>query len=289
MAHCALPARRKVLLALAAGLAATVVRAQPTVARPLRLGLPPYLPYDRIQERFAPFAGWLASELGRRVDIRVGQSYDEHLDFVARAAVDFALLGPVALATLLQRKVPLALLGRHHANAAGRLQGELVVRADSPLREVRALRGHRLAYVHPLSATGFLAPRLLLRQHGLGDRTQLNPRFVGSDGNVAFAVLAGECDAGGLPADTFAELTGRGLRSLAPLPALPEFVFAATPRLATAEQSVLRDALVSLRRSADGRQILARMRPGLTAIVAVDGAEYLALAPLIAAMRGSGS
>lgn len=287
MAPCPSPARRRALLAITAGLAAAAaLRPARGAAAPLLLGLPPYLPYERLQERCAPLAAYLTDQLARPVNIRIGQSYAEHLDFVGQSAVDLALLGPVSVATLLARKAPIVLLGRQHANDAGRQGGQLAVRADSPLGAVTALRGRRLGYIHPLSTMGYLAPRLLLRQHGLGDAQLLNPRFVGSAGNLAIAVLAGEVDAGGLPQEAFDAAADRGLRALAPLPDMPEAVFAATPRLGAAGSAAARAALLELHRNAAGQAALTRLRPGLRAVVPTRAADYLALAPLIAAVRG---
>lgn len=284
MTRCAAPARRRALLAAAAGLAACVLPlgAAEGAARPLILGIPPCQPYERLQSRFSPLAGHLAEQLKRPVHLRIGQTHQEHLDFVGQAAVDLALIEPVALNLLLVRRAPIHLLGRHHVHPSGRLQGHLVVRKDSAMSKVAELRGHRLALVDPLSATGYVAPRLLLRRHGLDDRHLLNPRFVGSDGNVAFAVLTGEADAGGIPSDTFAELAERGLRELAPLPDMPEHAFVSTALLGERERAIVRELLLGLHQGNRGRQILATLRPGLQAIVPVQAGDYLALTPLIA-------
>lgn len=290
MTSCAAPARRRALLAIAAGLAACALPARAAEdGLPLILGIPPCQPYERLQSRFAPLVAHLAEQLGRPLYLRIGQNHHEHLEFVGQAAVDLALIEPVALNALLVRRAPLQLLGRHDAHPSGRLQGHLVVRQDSPLVRVGDLRGHRLAFVDPLSATGYVAPRLLLRRHGLSDRDLLNPRFVGSDGNVAFTVLTGEADAGGIPSDTFAEMADRGLRELAPLPEMPEHAFVSTRRLGTREAASVRETLFSLHRSARGRQILTELRPGLRAIVPARAADYLALTPLIGEVAAGAS
>lgn len=283
MTSCAAPARRRALLAAAAGLVscALPLRAAGDALRPVILGIPPCQPYERLQARFSPLAAHLAEHLGRPVHLRIGQTHEEHLAFVGQSAVDLALVEPVALHALLVRRAPIQLLGRYHAHPSGRLQGHLVVRKDSALTRIADLRGHRLAFVDPLSATGYLAPRLLLRRHGMDDRHLLSPRFVGSDGNVAFAVLTSEADAGGIPSDTFAELAGRGLRELAPLPDMPEQAFVTTILLGEREGARARAALLDLHRDDRGRQVLATLRPGLQAIVPARADDYLALTPLI--------
>ena len=284
MTPCAAPARRWALRAATAALAVCVLPRGATAAsaRPLILGIPPCQPYEQLQARYSPLAGYLAEQLERPVQLRIGQTHQEHLAFVGQAAVDLALIEPIALNTLLLRRAPIHLLGRHHVHPSGRLQGHLVVRKDSGLGRVGDLRGRRLAYVDPLSATGYLAPRLLLRRHGLDDRDLLNPRFVGSDGNVAFAVLTGEADAGGIPSDTFGEMAERGLRALAPLPDMPELAFVSTALLGEREGGIVRAVLHGLHRSDRGRQLLALARPGLQAIVPAHAEDYLALTPLMA-------
>lgn len=283
MTPCAAPARRRALLAIATGLASCVTPsfAADGVRRPLVLGIPPCQPYERLRERFEPLAAHLAERLARVVYLRIGQSHQEHLDFVGQAAVDVALIEPIALNVLLVRRAAVNLLGRHHVHDSGRLQGHLVVRRDSEIHQVGDLRRHRLAYVDPLSATGYVAPRLLLRQNGLDDRHLLNPRFVGSDGNVAFTVLTGEADAGGIPSETFAELADRGLRELAALPDMPEQAFVSTSLLGERDTAIVRETLFHLHHSEGGKRILATLRPGLRAIVPARAADYLALTPLL--------
>jgi ABC-type phosphate/phosphonate transport system substrate-binding protein len=62
-------------------LAAGAARCQ-TSYKPLILGVHPYLPHDELVSRFTPLADCLGRAIGRRIEVRVIATYDEHVEAV---------------------------------------------------------------------------------------------------------------------------------------------------------------------------------------------------------------
>ena len=63
---------------------------------PRLLGVHPYLSHGEVYRRFKPLADYLAQRLGRRVEVRIGRDYDEHIREVGMDRLDIAYLGPVS-------------------------------------------------------------------------------------------------------------------------------------------------------------------------------------------------
>ena len=73
----------------------------------------------------------------------------------------------------------------------------LFVAADSAIRSPTEIRGKRVAWVAPTSASGYIVPRLALARYGLEPRGLFSREtFFDSHGAVARAVLEGSADVG---------------------------------------------------------------------------------------------
>lgn len=99
-------------------------------------------------------------------------------------------------------------------------------------------------------------------------------RVMANHENIAIGVLAGVFDAGAVKDEVFARFEAQGLRALAASEPLPDHVFVVRQGLKAELVDRLRAALLSLRDSAQGRQVLEGMEKGLTALVPVKDSDY---------------
>ncbi len=246
----------------------------PPAKTPLILAVLPYLPAAEIERRFGPLAARLGQGLGRPVQVRVGQSYRQHIDAIGSDRVDIAYLGPAGYVRMVERYGRKPILARLDVAGEPGLHSVIVVRHDSPLTRIEQLKGLRFAFGAADSTTAHLLPHYELLQGGVRLRDLGRHHFLGNHRDVALAVLAGDYDAGGLNEEVYREYAPRGLRALAVSAAVPDYLFVARSNLPPADIERLQRTLLELHRDAAGRDLLKRMQPGLDALARADDADY---------------
>lgn len=277
-------ARLLTLILALLSLAPAVLSADPPANRPMVLAVLPYLPAAEIERRFSPLAARLSEALHRPVQVRVGQSYQQHIAAIGGDQVDIAFIGPGSYVHMVARYGRKPILARLEIAGEPGLRSVIAVRRDSPLARVDMLKGRSMAFGAVESTTGHLLPRYQLLQSGVRLRDLGHHRFLGSHRDVALAILAGDFDAGGLKYEVFQEYAGRGLRALAVSPAVPEYLFVARASLPPADVERVRHTLLNLHRDAAGRDVLKRLHPGLSALVGAVDADYDGLRQMMRAI-----
>ena len=249
--------------------------------RPLVLAVHPYLAPAEIERRFAPLAAFLGRTLGQAVVVRVGGSYAEHIAATGRDQVDIAFMGPAAYTRMLDQYGSKPLLARFEVDHQPSLFGVIAVPQASPLQSLADLRGRRFAFGDPDSTMSYYVPAWLIARNGVPLAALGGQSFLGSHPNVALAVLAGDYDAGALKREVYDEYAPKGLRILAELPPTPDHVFVTRADFPPADVAKLRAALLALDGTAEGRQILAELHPGLTRLIPATESDYQALREMI--------
>lgn len=171
----------------------------------LVLGL---VPTDRLRAR-DPRTRAFTRALGDRTGIVIVErnvtSYDELGRELTLGHIDVAWLPPIVFARLERDAVTTALVtrarqGRGHVSV-------LVTKRGSRIAALPDLKGARIAWVDPLSATGYVVARLGLNTAGLDPRsTFAHELFAGSHAEATRAVFDGRVDV----AATFAHLDPDG-------------------------------------------------------------------------------
>lgn len=252
---------------------------------PLILGVHPYLPAAEIQSRFAPLAGYLTQVMGRRVEVRSGGSYDEHIEAVGKDQIDIAFLGPVQFVLVTQRFGQKPTLAAFAVKGKPLLQGVIVTRIDSPIRTLAELADKRFAFGDSQSTMGHYVPRYMLMEAGIDRGLPKVYEYLGAHKNVALAVLSGDVDAGALKQEIFDELAPKGLRALAQCPGTPDHLFVTRADMPPLEVARLRDALLRLKEHPQGLSILSNLHQELTALIPVSPSDYDPLRKIVAALE----
>jgi len=220
-----------VVLVLSAGIAAGgMQRAGGPAPRvePLRLGVVgfynPRLMYLKYQE----LVDYLTETTGRRWELVIGSSYEETVEGLCSGTLDLAYLGPF---TYVQAHARCGALPVVRLRTLGRetYRSLMLVRTDSPIREVSDLGGRRFGFGSPLSTSSHLVPRAILMEAGLAAGKDVECRYFRHHERAARAVLLGEVEACGVRDIVGEKYVGRGLRVLARSDPIPNFPLVVGP------------------------------------------------------------
>jgi len=250
------------------------------------MAIGPYLSAAEAQRRYGPLARHLEGQLGHVVTIAVGNDYEEHIRFVGRDAVDLAFVGPSSYVHLVDRYGAKPLLARVEKAHRPVLEGVIFVRQDSALQRLDQLRGRRFAFGDPDSTAGSVLARYALQKSGVTLELLGNYRHVSSSYDVVMGVLAGDFDAGAINRDQFDAQAPKGLRVLAPLPAVSEGVFVTRSDLPAEQIARLRTALLQLPNAPDGPDILHAISAEITGLGPVKDSDFDSLRAIMRTLPG---
>jgi len=217
---------------------------------PLELWIHPYLPAPELVRRFTPLAHYLEKKTGRKIEVRISMSYEEHERRVGEDRADLAFIGPFGYIQMTKRHGSKPILAVVEGNGKTVFHGVIAVRQDAPFKTIKDLVGKSFAFGDKESTMGTLLPRIMLQQAGVGMDRLSRYSFLHSHNDVALAVLGGVYDAGGLKEEVFHEYAARGLRILAKSPPIPEHLFLAGKKLPAPLVENLRSALLQLKNPA---------------------------------------
>lgn len=263
-------AAKRILIALLLLLGA----AGPARAQEIKLGVLPRLSATELNTMFRPLADYLGRATGRKVTLVLAKDFDAFQKQVRDGELDLAFANPLVYAQL-KKERDLAPLGLGAEKKGGtKFRGILVVRKDSGLADVAALKGKRLIFVDEDSLGGYIAQALLFKKQGLDVKRDfaLLP-FARKHDNVTMAVFNRAADAGGIREDDLEKMNGKvdlsQLRILAYTDSFPNWPLFATPRLSPAARDAVKAALLKLR---PGDPVLEAAK--LTAFAPVSDKDY---------------
>lgn len=220
-----------------------------------------------------PVVDALEKQTGLRFQLVTSLSVNSYEDEVLKSQYDFIYINPYMMPTAARHAGYLPLVRDEKP-----LRGILVVRADSPLRQVAELNGKTLA-VPSISALG--ASLLLRAELERSHNVRLQPVVAKTHGSVFLHVINGLADAGGSVQKALSEQEPRirdNLRVLHETRGVPSHPVAAHKRVPPAVREQVRQAFIELSATPAGRELLAKI-PMQNAVVTSD-ADYAVLATL---------
>ncbi len=221
---------QRVLLALAVAVSLTSGGCRKPAPSAVEQGPPAWrfavLPAVReahLREVYQPLLAALSRATGRTVVFEMAADYRRLKDDLLAGRVHLAqasayLYASIAVARA-REGAPVHLLAQEKRAAQDRHAGALVVAAGSPIETTADLAGKTIAWVDGDSSSGYIYPRLRLRELGHDpDRLFGRQLFSHSHEAVLAAVRAGQADVGAV-SDLSASTSGlRVIERTAPIP-----------------------------------------------------------------------
>ncbi len=203
-------------------------------------------------KKMEPFRLYLEQALAKQgvsisVKMRIFPTYEQAIAAVGRGTTDFARLGPVSYVIAKQQNPNIQLLAMESNHGAKYFNGVILVATHSLVRNLSDLKGKRFAFGEVNSTTGRYLVQELLMDAGIGARDLAYYEFIGRHDKVAFAVAAGNYDAGAVN-ETTLEKYGKtkGLRALLTYPS-PTHAWVARANLAVRIAAPLQKSLFSMK------------------------------------------
>ena len=183
----------RVLTAFALALAAFGALAQPA---PLKLGVGLFQPdKEKNDATYKPLAAYLATKLGRPVELRTVDTWEGLAKSLANGETDVALMGPWGY-----------VLANHHAGAQAvstiLYDGKpeyfaiLVTHPDSGIKTLADLKGKTFAFGDKGSTSGYLIPLHHFMTQGIDPDTYFSKVLYTKHQAIETQVTSGELDAG---------------------------------------------------------------------------------------------
>ncbi len=150
----------------------------------------------------------LEARLHRSVDteLRIYKTYDEALDAFVAGRVDFVRFGPASYVLARARNPKIQLLAMELKGGKKSFKGMVVVRRDSPIRQLSDLRGRSFAFGDRNSTIGrYLAQDKLLDAKIRAQDLSYHA-YLGRHDRVFRAVQYGDYDAGSVKENTYQKL-----------------------------------------------------------------------------------
>lgn len=133
---------------------------------------------------------------------RILSTYTEGIDSLSSGAIDIARLGAASYVMAEDRQPELSVLAQEDSGS-NRAEGVFIVSKDAPIHKLQDLHGKTLAFANEHSTEGRYYPQAILLRDGITAKDLAGFSYLGRHDKVAFAVAAGNYDAGALSSSVF--------------------------------------------------------------------------------------
>lgn len=229
----------------------------------LRFGLVPFLAKDTIGVAHQRLGEHLSKSLSVPVEITVGDNYGDSIDRMQRGEFDLVELSPLAYAEATSR-MKLKCLVQSISDGSATASGYIFVREDSPRRTIQDLKGASFGFVDPMSTSGSLFAKKLLKDNGFDlEKDLAKTEYLGNHEAVLLAVMEGRVDAGATYQGSFSALRrAKGIdpltfRVIAKTPRTPRDIFCVRSDMPSEIAEAITSSMMALTgRDRAGREIL---------------------------------
>ena len=211
----------------------------------------PQFPAAKIYTTWSPLLQRIGQDAGLCFELRVSASIPEFEQRFLKGESDFTFLNPCHAVLAYQKKKYQPLL----ADTQDLLTGILVVRSDSPIKNLNDLKGKNVSFPAPNS----FAASLLIRAELAKQKIDINPVFVKTHSNVYRSVINKDALAGGGVNNTLdneAPEVRQQMRVLYETPAYTPHPIATHPSVTSEVRERFLKAMVKLSQDEEGQKLL---------------------------------
>ena len=157
----------------------------------LKLGVVPSSNSEKLVDDLSPFAKALGDKLGMKVEVFTASSYIGVIEGIGSGSVDFGLVPPFSAVLSNTKNL---LVGRSTSGKPGYF-AEVFVRKDSNIKSLADLKGKKIAFVDPSSASGYIYAGAMLKDAGIDLDKDIHYQFSGGHDKSLQLLLNKDVDA----------------------------------------------------------------------------------------------
>jgi phosphonate transport system substrate-binding protein len=237
-----------IVVIVAAALFARDRIGRPPPGAVLKVAFAPLANREGMTADLQPFSEYLSEKLRRPVEIVIPESYEALSNDVINGNVHLAALPPFVYVKTTERDPRIKPLAVKLSDGSNGSDGLIYVIEGSSAQSLKDLKGTRFCFTDVLSTTGWLLPRLALREAGIDPDRDLIAHLSGSHENALRDLTGGVCDAaatynGGYLAADRAGVPVARTRQLALTGRSPQDALVAAASVPEAERERIRRAL----------------------------------------------
>lgn len=255
----------------------TQARAQP---ERLLIGLIPEMSIFKQKQRFRLLGEYLSRKTGIPVEFTILTRYGNIVENFTADKLDGAFFGSFTGALAIRKLGVVPLARPVNMDGSSTYHGLLLVRKNSGITSVAAMRGKRMAFVDKATTAGYLFPLAYLREHGAsGDPSFFSETFfTGSHDAAIIAVLDGKADIAAAKHSVYDRVEKENPRIKAELliidrsPSVPSNGLCVRPDLPGDLQDKLKRALLGLEADPAGQGVLKEF--GALRFIETTAADY---------------
>ena len=186
-----LPGLYSLIFFLCLGSQQSLAEEQPTI----RFGVLSIAQPSRIFAKWQPFADYMSQQLGQPVEIVVPRGFGKMKKTIAEGGVDFFYINSHVFYRLKQEGKAIAVAQMQNIDGKTTSRSEIFVKRDSDIKKIEDLKDKDIAFVSPMGAGGYLAPRAYMYKSGLKSGIDTHETFTKNLSNSIHGVLLGDYDA----------------------------------------------------------------------------------------------
>lgn len=200
---------------------------------------------------FVEFMDYLSKKTGKKVKWYGAQSYAAQVEAMRSGRLHVAGIstGPTVFAVNLAGYVPVAIMGKADGRFGYKLQ--LITHKSSDIKEVKDMKGRKIAHVTPSSNSGNQAPRALFTAMGVTPDKDYEVSYSGKHDNSIMGVANKDYDAAPIASSVLERMANKGvvnkddLRIIWESKPFPTTSYGYVYNLKPELQDAIRDAFVS--------------------------------------------
>jgi len=163
--------------------------------QPVRFGILSIAQPSRIYTKWQPFADYMSERLGQPVELVVPRGFGKMKKTIASDGVDFFYINSHVFYRLKQEGKAAGIAQMQNITGSTTSHSKFFAKSSGGIKNINDLKNKKIAYISPMGAGGYLAPRAHLYNSGLSGETDTAEVFTKNLSNSIHGVLLGDYDA----------------------------------------------------------------------------------------------
>ncbi len=240
----------------------------------LQMGIIPLESPAIMFRKFSPLAEYLSRKLGRRVDLKVAVDFQSAIEDIGKGVTQFCFMTPSTYIEA-HMKYGVSVLEKALRDGKPFQHSVIIARNDSPVNEIKDLKGRSFAFGDLHSTSSHIVPRAMLLAEGIDVKDLRSYNYLGHHDDVVKAVFKGDFDAGAVMESIAKKYKGKGIKFVKVSAEIPEFNICISKNIDVTIVDKLKDAFTSLSLdSVEGAEILKSINESYTGFVGSSDEEY---------------